>query len=140
MKGNRQLKRQIRELLSGLGGCGSEVAAALGDLGVRAEPRDPRDCAIAVYLRAVVGADHRIRAVAVQRDDVKVLTERARFNLPNVVTVRLPEPVRRFIEAFDEAAYPNLIRWRHSVPDADGSEGAVTSPPTWPAPGHPSPG
>ncbi len=123
MRGNRLLKRQIREVLTGLGSGQNGVAAALGDIGVRAEPRDPRECAIAVYLRAVVGIDHRIRSLAVQPTDVKVLTEPVRFGLPNIVTVRLPEPVRRFIEAFDQAAYPNLIRANH-----EGDEGALAAP------------
>ncbi|MGA7419621.1 MAG: hypothetical protein WB765_15055 [Acidimicrobiales bacterium] len=123
MRGNRLLKRQIREVLTGLGSCENDVAAALGGTGVRAEPRDPRDCAIAVYLRAVVGVDHRISSVAVQRSDVKVLTEPARFGLPNIVTVRLPEPVRRFIEAFDKAAYPKLIRANH-----EGREASAQAP------------
>ncbi len=111
MTGNRQLKKQTRELLGGLGSCRAEVAGTLRGVGVRAVPKDPRDCAVAIYLGAVLGADTRIKSLAVQSGDVKVLVEEPKwFHLPNVVRVQLPKAVRQFIEAFDQAVYPDLIR------------------------------
>jgi hypothetical protein len=40
---------------------------------VRGAPRDRQDCAIAVYLRAVLGADSRVQSVSVQNGVVKVV-------------------------------------------------------------------
>jgi hypothetical protein len=111
MIGNRQLKEQIRDLLVGLGSCRTEVAQALHHLGVRAVPQDPKDCAVAVYLRAVLGADLRVESLFVRSRDVKVRTdEPKRFHLPHLVTVALPQPICQFIVAFDEAVYPDLLR------------------------------
>ena len=44
------------------------------------------------------------------------LDEPTRFHRLNLVTVLLPEPVRQFIVAFDEAVYLTLIREGSSNP------------------------
>ena len=111
MRGKRELRRQIRGLLSDLGAGQTEMAGALRSLGIRAVPKDTRDCAVAAYLGAVVAADPRIKSLAVQADAVKVLlAEPTRFQWLNLVRVLLPEPVRQLISAFDQAVYPDLIR------------------------------
>ena len=111
MSANGLLKKQTQDLLSGLGNCRTEVAEEMRRLGIRAAPRDPHGCAIAVYLTAVLGADLRVRSLAVESAAVRVRLEGSRrFHWPRFVTVRLPEPVREFIVAFDQALYPAMIR------------------------------
>jgi hypothetical protein len=108
---NGLLKKQTQDLLSGLGNCRTEVAEEMRRLGIRAAPRDPHGCAIAVYLTAVLGADLRVRSLAVESAAVRVRLEGSRrIHWPRFVTVRLPEPVREFIVAFDQALYPAMIR------------------------------
>ena len=53
----RQLKRQVGDLLVGLGATPDEVASSLEASGVRGTPRSNRNCPIALYLSAVMGAD-----------------------------------------------------------------------------------
>jgi hypothetical protein len=116
---NRRVKKQARNLLFGLGGCRSEVAASLVSFGVRATPKDSRDDAVAVYLRAVVGSDKRVRSIAVQRGRVRIRMARSLRFLPHrPVLVPLTGAVREFISAFDEEFYPELIRGgrRQSLP------------------------
>lgn len=121
MIANRQLKQQTRDLLEGLGSCRNQVADTLRRAGVRGKPKDEGDCAVAVYLKAVLGSDQRIHSLAVQSSNVKVVTDQPRRLHPRTwVTVWLPEPVRQFIVAFDGAAYPDLVRKgsdqaRHSI-------------------------
>jgi hypothetical protein len=57
-------------------------------------------------LRAVLGADPRIKAVKVSETSVRVtLIERRRG-----VQVSSPRAVRGFIESFDHGLFPSLIR------------------------------
>jgi hypothetical protein len=116
---NRKVRKQARNLLFGLGSCRSEVAASLVSFGVRATPKDALDNAVAVYLRAVVGSDRRVRSVAVQRGHVRIRMARSlRFVPRRRVQVPLTGAVREFISAFDEEFYPGLIRGgrRQSLP------------------------
>jgi hypothetical protein len=111
MVGNRQLKTQIHEVLVQLGGCRTEVAEALSNSGVRAVPQDPQNCALAVYLKAVLGGDQRVSSVLVRRRDVEVLVdERKLYRVAHRVRISLPQPIRDFIVAFDVSAYPALLR------------------------------
>jgi hypothetical protein len=117
---NRKLKKQTRSLLFGLGSCRSEVAASLVSFGVRATPKDDSlGDAVAVYLRAVVGTDRRVRAITVQRGHVRLRMARSVRFLPHrPVVVPLTGAIREFISAFDEEFYPELVRGgrRQSLP------------------------
>ncbi len=107
-----ELKHQAGDLLGGLGSCRTDVAIALRNVGVRGIPKDSQDCAVAVYLRAVLGTDPRVQSFTVGRVAVKLHTSERRqwTHRPSFVRVRLPDPVRQFISAFDEGFYPDLIR------------------------------
>lgn len=109
MNTNRQLHQQIQDLLLGLGSCRTEVAETLRRLGVRARPKDAQGCAIALYLKAVLGADRRVRSLDVKNSGVTVRIDGSR-RWSRSMTIALPEPAREFIVAFDEAVYPDLIR------------------------------
>ncbi len=101
------VRRQTAELLGTLGDTPSRVAATLAAAGVRGTPANSRECAIAVYLDAVVRADSRVRGVKVCKSEV--LVERTGWWRRSVV-VPLPTAVRQFIAAFDARTFPELLR------------------------------
>ncbi|HLI16275.1 MAG TPA: hypothetical protein VKV23_09525 [Acidimicrobiales bacterium] len=101
------MKRQCRDLLAGLGRSAREVASSLEAAGVRATARDPEGCAVAVYLRAILGADERVRSLQVSESNV-LIRPSPRWRL--AVVVPLPQPVREFIAAFDAERFPTLLR------------------------------
>lgn len=99
------LERQVAAFLVGLGSTGVEVAARLAREGVRGVPGDTDDCAVAVYLHAVLGPDHHVRSVKVAGGAVALYRSRRR-----AISVPLPEPIRAFIGDFDKGRFPALIR------------------------------
>lgn len=101
----RALRRSVRQLTASLGSSPATVAANLVDLDVHGYPHNSGECAIARYLRAVVGTDISVVDLAVS--DRRVHVTRVGRHLP--MTVRLPTPVTRFIRAFDGGCYPELI-------------------------------
>lgn len=101
------VRRQTEQLLGNLGASPGQVASTLVEGGVRGLPANSRDCAVAVYLGAVIGADSRVRGVKVCKSEV--LIERAGWWRRSVV-VPLPTSVRQFIAAFDARTYPELLR------------------------------
>lgn len=102
--GRRSLTRQVGGLLEGLGSSGQEVAQTLASQGVQGNPGDVLQCALAVYLRAVLGADPRVRSVAVTDRWVNVGTA---WRTHLVVE---PPAVRTFIHLFDAGRFPELVR------------------------------
>jgi hypothetical protein len=107
----RQLTRQIRSLLSDLGSSHQEVAATLLRAGIRAVPKQPDNCAVAMYLGAVLGADSRIQSVTVGSNCLKAATKQATpFYFYGTMLIPVPKAVGQFIAAFDEGCYPELIR------------------------------
>lgn len=113
MPTNRHWRRELRGntagVLGSLGGEPPEVARRLQSAGVQGTPGDPRDCAIAVYLSAIVTADPAIRAVKVTTDSV-VISPARRWQPP--IVVGLSEGLRTFVAGFDRRAYPELVRRR----------------------------
>lgn len=111
MTSRRQLTRQIRSLLSDLGGSPHEVAATLHRAGIRAVPKQPDACAVAMYLGAVLGADSRIQSVTVGSNCLKAATRQtAPFYFYGTMLIPVPKAVGQFIAAFDDGRYPELIR------------------------------
>jgi hypothetical protein len=107
----RQLKRQTRELLAGLGASPDEVAGSLEAAGVAGVPRDNRSCAVALYLTASMGTDPRIRAVNVGHCSLLIDTASPpEFRPSGRLLVQLPKPVRQFVAAFDARRYPTIVR------------------------------
>lgn len=117
-RGQREtIRKHTAQLLESLGTTQSQVAGSLLANDVHGTPSDPQGCAVAVYLKAVIGADPEVRSVHVSRSDAIIDT--ARWWRPRIV-VRLPDSVRRFVAAFDERRYPELVRaevpgGRHSL-------------------------
>ncbi|HEX4244691.1 MAG TPA: hypothetical protein VHY77_03915 [Acidimicrobiales bacterium] len=111
MNGRRQLRKQIGHLLADLGTSHDEVAASLQRAGVRAVPRNPGGCAIALYLGAVLGTDSRIHSITVGTNCLKASTlQSTPFYFYGTMLVPVPKPVGQFITAFDEGRYPELVR------------------------------
>lgn len=128
------VRRQTEELLAALGDTPTRVAATLASAGVKGTPANSRECAVAVYLDAVVAADSRVRGVKVCKSEV--LVERTGWWRRSVV-VPLPTPVRQFIAAFDARTFPELLR-PEPTPPSGGPAGGTGSTPTssvGPAPG-----
>ncbi|MBO0747506.1 MAG: hypothetical protein J2O47_04105 [Acidimicrobiaceae bacterium] len=71
---------------------------------MQGNPGDVLQCALAVYLRAVLGADPRVRSVAVTDRWVNVGTA---WRTHLVVE---PPAVRTFIHLFDAGRFPELVR------------------------------
>ncbi|MDQ1361095.1 MAG: hypothetical protein QOJ44_1472 [Acidimicrobiaceae bacterium] len=108
---HRQLKAQVESLLAGLGDSPATVAASLCQEGVWGIPNNPRCCAVSSYLGAVLGADPRVRSLTTGQSLVKIIVDGAlQFLPPAVARVRLPPPVRQFIDGFDRGVYPMLVR------------------------------
>jgi hypothetical protein len=108
-----ELARHARGLLEGLGTEPSQVAAALTDTGVRGVPADARQCALAMYVRAVMAGDRRVTGIRVFHDRV-VITCPGRWH-HHRVTAALPMALRAFVAGFDAQRYPALVR----QPDED---------------------
>jgi hypothetical protein len=123
MSDRRQLKKQTRSLLHGLGSSADEVAGSLEAAGVRGVPKNNRGCAIAVYLSALMGSDPRVRSVKVGHCSLFIdMTSPGTARPAGRLQVQLPKPVRHFVAAFDARAYPGVTRQQPSTP-------AATSPP-----------
>jgi hypothetical protein len=103
----RQLKSDVRTLLSSLGDSPAQIAARLEAFGVRATARDPRGCAIAVFLNAVLAAEPAVRSIKVTNKRVVVETT-GRWSRD--ARVKLSGALRRFVSAFDESLFPALVR------------------------------
>ena len=111
MSDRRQLKKQTRALLTGLGTCPDEVAESLQAAGVHGVPKNNRSCAIALYLAALMGSDPRIRSVNVGHCSLLIDTAAPPdFRPAGRLQVQLPKPVRQFVAAFDAQKYPTITR------------------------------
>jgi hypothetical protein len=106
----RQLKRQVGDLLVGLGTNADEVASSLEATGVRGTPRSNRTCPIALYLSAVMGADPRVRSITVGHCSMVIALATPDLRPAGRLLVQLPKPVRRFVSAFDALKYPDNVR------------------------------
>jgi hypothetical protein len=109
------IRRQTQDLLAQLGPDTETIVRRLGGAGVRGTPTNAEHCAVAMYLRAVMTADPRVRSVSVGNTSVMVSPPQG---WRRSVAVSLPPPVRRFIEAFDDRRFPQLERMEGRVPHA----------------------
>jgi|SRR5579864_4891119 len=106
--GRHALRSEVVHELSSLGGTEYEVAQRLEATGVRGKPGSVTDCALAVYLGAVVAADPRVRAVYVSAQRVFVKVD-DRSWCP-WIGAPLTKPLRSFVARFDRHGYPTLER------------------------------
>jgi hypothetical protein len=103
--GRRAMRHNVAGLIDGLGPTPDDIAGSLVDQGVQGVPGNKERCALACFLRAVVGSDPEATEVAVQRRTVVVSTSRWRPS----IRVPLPTPAKVFVDAFDARFYPNLV-------------------------------
>jgi hypothetical protein len=103
------LRAEVADVLRSLGDTEDEVVHRLKAAGVRGRPGKGTDCALAVYLSSVVGADARVRKIHVGPVRVFIEEERPGWFWP-WVGVPLRRPLRSFVEHFDRLAYPALVR------------------------------
>jgi hypothetical protein len=98
------IRRAAETLLADLGATEATVFRSLQEAGVAGSRGDPRDCVIARYLNAVVGADPDVTNVSVGRSVVWL----SRRGLRPAVRVTIPTAVRQFILAFDAGVHPEI--------------------------------
>jgi hypothetical protein len=121
----RALRAQTRQLLTSLGDDADQVAASLAAEGVRGTAHSAQGCAIAVYMSAVVAADHRVGSVIVTGTRIGVKPE-PRWS--PLIVVPLPRAVRRFVSAFDAEKFPHLLSPERPRPAGRrGDDGKVPS-------------
>ena len=101
-----RLRRNVRQLLVSLGPTSDAVSASLGAAGVVGTPRDPSRCAVSRFLGVVLGTEPSVVSVTTAASWVELGTT---TRLAPKIRVRLPRPVRRFVEAFDREQYPALL-------------------------------
>ncbi|HEY4928137.1 MAG TPA: hypothetical protein VIH95_03235 [Acidimicrobiales bacterium] len=106
----RDIKRRAGAFLEGLGRDPDEVASTLEAAGVQGVPRSNTSCAVAVYASAVMEADPRIRSVAVGPCTLVLTLVKEDGRPGGKLTVQLPKPVRAFVDGFDAARYPEMLR------------------------------
>jgi hypothetical protein len=104
----RELAWHTTQLLGRLGEDPAAVAGSLESAGVQGEPADARQCALAVYVRAIMAGDPRVSAVRVFHDRL-VIGVPGRLHTHRV-GVPLPSAVRGFVAGFDARHYPGLLR------------------------------
>ncbi|HXC79722.1 MAG TPA: hypothetical protein VNU19_22030 [Candidatus Acidoferrum sp.] len=114
------LRRETVKLLENLGPTVDAVAATLQAEGIRGVRRDESGCVVARYINAVMGADPRIRKVAVKARSV-LLVRRAWWM--SVVCVPVPSAVTGFIVEFDRGGFPALVT------DSAGDQSQSYAPP-----------
>jgi hypothetical protein len=103
--GRKAMRQNVAGLIDGLGPTPDDIAGSLVDQGVHGVPGNKERCALACFLRAVVGADPEALEVAVQRRTVVISTSRWSPSL----RVPLPTPAKVFVDAFDARFYPSLV-------------------------------
>jgi hypothetical protein len=103
----RDLRENALALLASLGDTTQQIATSLERSGVRATPRNPSDCALAVFLGAVLASDPRIRSVYVTGYVVMLCP--AQWWHPDV-RITLSAPLRHFVSSFDRGSFPQLMR------------------------------
>jgi len=107
----RDIRRRVGALLEELGRDPDEVASTLEAAGVQGVPRSNTSCAVAVYASAVMKADPRIRSVAVGPCTLVLTLVKPEDGRPaGRLVVQLPKPVRGFVDRFDAARYPEVLR------------------------------
>jgi hypothetical protein len=119
--GCRVLRAQVAHELRSLGDSEDDVAKRLEAAGVRGRPGNVSDCALAVYLSAVVAADPQVRAVYVAPERV-LMKVYHRWWWP-WIGVPMTKSLCSFVARFDLRAYPALVR-----PAADADRSAQFAP------------
>jgi hypothetical protein len=119
------LGRQTGGLLRTLGADAGSVATSLAVAGVKGQPADARQCALAVYLHAVMDGDPRVASVRVFHDRL-VIGSPGRVRQHRVV-VALPQAVRAFVAGFDAQRYPMLVRAERPAPKAPAADTAASA-------------
>lgn len=112
----RDIKRRVGALLESLGHDPDEVASALEMAGVQGVPRSNSSCAVALYASAIMKADPRIKSVAVGPCTLILTLLKDDGRPGGKLTVQLPKPVRGFVERFDTAHYPRVLRFQSVEP------------------------
>lgn len=103
----RDLRAELAGLLTGLGATPGEVADALARAGVRIDAGELSAAALDAYLRAVVGCDPAVHDLSLR---LKAVVVRPAAGTWLRLVVPLPAGVRAFVQTFNAARFPQLLR------------------------------
>jgi hypothetical protein len=103
--GGRELKGHVEQCLRDLGDTPAGVADRLGGLKVRGIPGRADECAVARYLKAVIGSERSVKVVGVLERRVRI----SRRGMRPPVSVMLPAEVAEFVRGFDQGQFPVLV-------------------------------
>lgn len=98
------LTESIRTLLHSLGPTSGEVADSLRKRGITGFPGHCQTCPIAVLILREYPGEVTPKNLTVRGDAIELFSGTA------LRVVRMPQPVRHFLVAFDLAEYPDMIR------------------------------
>lgn len=121
----RELALHTAGLLGTLGNDPRGVATSLAAAGVRGQLADARQCALAVYLRAVMHGDAWVGTVRVFHDRLVINTPGSVRQ--HRVSVMLPAAVRSFVAGFDAQQYPELVRLKETTSPSLAAQGSTPS-------------
>lgn len=99
MATTEEIRTSLAQHLEALGATSQEVAVKLTELDCKGRITRTTLCPVAVYLKrcGFPSAGVSQRTVLVDPDDAEL------------ISIRTPDPVARFIDDFDDGAYPGLI-------------------------------
>ena len=105
LRSRRDLRQTVEAFVGSLGSSPGAIATTLASLEVRGTPKSASGCAIARYLQVMIGSEPTVTKVAVFNRNIQVSRSGRRLNL----TISAPDPIARFIRAFDSGCYPQLV-------------------------------
>lgn len=102
MATTEEIRASLAQHLEALGATSQEVAVKLTELDCKGRITRTTLCPVAVYLKRCgfpsAGVSQRT-----------VLVDPADWDDAELISIRTPDPVARFIDDFDDGAYPGLI-------------------------------
>lgn len=97
--------RRLESILDAMGSTPDEVRTTIESTGIKGEPISPRRCPVARYLGSQGFGDSYDLVTTYS----KVIVWWSGTDSEHQAQVPIPEPVRGFIEKFDQGLYPWLI-------------------------------
>jgi hypothetical protein len=110
----RRIRKEATLLVRSLGQTSDQVAHSLTEAGVRGIPSDPFECALALYLSAILPAHPGIEEIAVGTTKKKKIGPSKLIirqgSLPRwTIKIRLTPVIRQFLADFDSCRYVELL-------------------------------
>lgn len=95
----------MEQCLRDLGDTPDAIADRLRGFGVLGIPGRADECAVARYLKAVIGSERSVKVVGVLERRIRI----SRRGVRPPVSVTLPSGVADFVRTFDQGKFPVLV-------------------------------